>query len=113
MLSARDDMWIGFNDVNWEMRFLWTDGKGVQYTNWAKGYPVSFPDGRRTYGSDASVLSLLYTHNQLSIIFTCSPFLLTHTYYNYELLLLSEVAISFLNNVIHMLSLNSLTLVQI
>ncbi|TSL34563.1 Macrophage mannose receptor 1 [Bagarius yarrelli] len=55
MLSARDDMWIGFNDVNWEMRFLWTDGKGVQYTNWAKGYPVSYPDGRRaTYGTDAN-----------------------------------------------------------
>ncbi|XP_027025200.1 macrophage mannose receptor 1 isoform X1 [Tachysurus fulvidraco] len=52
MLNARDDMWIGLNDVNWEMRFLWTDGKGVKYTNWAKGYPVSFPDSRRGYGSD-------------------------------------------------------------
>ena len=37
------DMWIGMNDVNWEMRFLWTDGKGVTYTNWAKGHPSSSP----------------------------------------------------------------------
>ncbi|CAL8398736.1 unnamed protein product [Arctogadus glacialis] len=40
------DMWIGMNDVNWEMRFLWTDGKGVTYTNWAKGHPSSSPGGR-------------------------------------------------------------------
>uniref|UniRef100_A0A8B9LTS7 Mannose receptor, C type 1a n=1 Tax=Astyanax mexicanus TaxID=7994 RepID=A0A8B9LTS7_ASTMX len=52
MLSASDDMWIGLNDVNWEMRFLWTDGKGVTFTNWAKGHPVSIPDGRRSYGAD-------------------------------------------------------------
>ncbi|XP_056439582.1 macrophage mannose receptor 1 [Gadus chalcogrammus] len=40
------DMWIGMNDVNWEMRFLWTDGKGVTYTNWARGHPSSSPSGR-------------------------------------------------------------------
>ncbi|XP_002663014.2 macrophage mannose receptor 1 [Danio rerio] len=45
MLDSVDDIWIGFNDVNWEMRFLWTDGKGVSYTNWAKGVPSSMPDG--------------------------------------------------------------------
>ncbi|KAL1006843.1 hypothetical protein UPYG_G00077910 [Umbra pygmaea] len=43
------DMWIGLNDVNWEMRFLWTDGKGVSYTNWAKGHPMSVPDGRYSF----------------------------------------------------------------
>lgn len=51
MLGSEDDVWIGFNDVNWEMRFLWTDGKGVSYTNWAKGQPSSLPDGSsRMYG---------------------------------------------------------------
>lgn len=56
MLTVRDDVWIGLNDINWEMRFLWTDGKGVRFTNWAKGYPVSVPDGRRAYGVDVSFL---------------------------------------------------------
>uniref|UniRef100_A0A8B9LX51 Mannose receptor, C type 1a n=1 Tax=Astyanax mexicanus TaxID=7994 RepID=A0A8B9LX51_ASTMX len=56
MLSASDDMWIGLNDVNWEMRFLWTDGKGVTFTNWAKGHPVSIPDGRRSYGFDCVIM---------------------------------------------------------
>ncbi|XP_036377634.1 macrophage mannose receptor 1-like [Megalops cyprinoides] len=46
LLGMSVDMWIGLNDVNWEMRFLWTDGRGVYYTNWAKGHPVSVPDGR-------------------------------------------------------------------
>uniref|UniRef100_A0A8C1LC99 Macrophage mannose receptor 1 n=1 Tax=Cyprinus carpio TaxID=7962 RepID=A0A8C1LC99_CYPCA len=51
MLGADDDVWIGFNDVNWEMRFLWTDGKGVTYINWAKGHPSLHPDGSsRMYG---------------------------------------------------------------
>ncbi|KAJ7408292.1 Macrophage mannose receptor 1 [Pitangus sulphuratus] len=31
--------WIGLNDINHEMRFLWTDGTGVYFTNWAKGFP--------------------------------------------------------------------------
>uniref|UniRef100_A0A8C9WMS0 Macrophage mannose receptor 1 n=1 Tax=Scleropages formosus TaxID=113540 RepID=A0A8C9WMS0_SCLFO len=46
LLDMPSDMWIGLNDINWEMRFLWTDGKGVYYTNWAKGHPASVPDGR-------------------------------------------------------------------
>uniref|UniRef100_A0A8C7Y9T5 Mannose receptor, C type 1a n=1 Tax=Oryzias sinensis TaxID=183150 RepID=A0A8C7Y9T5_9TELE len=46
MFHYNEDFWIGMNDVNWEMHFVWTDGKGVSYTNWAKGHPVSSPDGR-------------------------------------------------------------------
>ncbi|XP_010904068.2 macrophage mannose receptor 1 [Esox lucius] len=49
MLGNPQDMWIGLNDVNWEMRFLWTEGKGVSYTNWAKGHPTSVPDGRYSF----------------------------------------------------------------
>ncbi|XP_015232976.1 PREDICTED: macrophage mannose receptor 1 [Cyprinodon variegatus] len=45
-LSQQDDLWIGMNDINWEMRFVWTDGKGISFTNWAKGHPASSPDGR-------------------------------------------------------------------
>uniref|UniRef100_A0A8B9SG96 C-type lectin domain-containing protein n=1 Tax=Anas platyrhynchos TaxID=8839 RepID=A0A8B9SG96_ANAPL len=33
------DTWIGLNDINHELRFLWTDGTGVYFTNWAKGFP--------------------------------------------------------------------------
>nr|XP_020445154.1 macrophage mannose receptor 1-like [Monopterus albus] len=44
MLGYSEDLWIGMNDVNWEMHFVWTDGKGISYTNWAKGHPVSVPD---------------------------------------------------------------------
>lgn len=33
------ETWIGLNDINHEMRFLWTDGTGVYFTNWAKGFP--------------------------------------------------------------------------
>lgn len=40
------------NDVNWEMHFVWTDGKGVGFTNWAKGHPVSVPNGRNTYNDE-------------------------------------------------------------
>ncbi|RXN31634.1 macrophage mannose receptor 1 [Labeo rohita] len=55
MLGSDDDVWIGFNDVNWEMRFLWTDGKGVSYINWAKGHPSLHPDGpSRMYGFSES-----------------------------------------------------------
>lgn len=61
MLSASDDVWIGLNDINREMRFLWTDGKGVLFTNWAKGHPVSVPDGR--IGMDVSAFCLLHTYN--------------------------------------------------
>ncbi|RXM96178.1 Zinc transporter ZIP12 [Acipenser ruthenus] len=50
LLDLPVDVWIGLNDINAEMRFLWTDGMGVYYTNWAKGYPVSMSKGRFTYG---------------------------------------------------------------
>ncbi|XP_070582570.1 macrophage mannose receptor 1-like [Erythrolamprus reginae] len=33
--------WIGLNARNWEEKFLWTDGSGIYFTNWAKGSPVS------------------------------------------------------------------------
>uniref|UniRef100_A0A8C0J0M3 C-type lectin domain-containing protein n=1 Tax=Chelonoidis abingdonii TaxID=106734 RepID=A0A8C0J0M3_CHEAB len=37
--DASTDTWIGLNDVNSEYTFLWTDGSGVYYTSWAKGFP--------------------------------------------------------------------------
>lgn len=37
--SAATDPWIGLNDINIERMFVWTDGSGVHYTNWAKGFP--------------------------------------------------------------------------
>ncbi|XP_042329972.1 macrophage mannose receptor 1-like [Sceloporus undulatus] len=37
--STSTDPWIGLNDINQEHHFLWTDGSGVYYTNWAKGSP--------------------------------------------------------------------------
>ncbi|XP_065254347.1 macrophage mannose receptor 1-like [Emys orbicularis] len=37
--DASTDTWIGLNDVNSEYTFLWTDGSGVYYTNWANGFP--------------------------------------------------------------------------
>ncbi|XP_070783907.1 macrophage mannose receptor 1 [Enoplosus armatus] len=49
MLRYNDDLWIGMNDVNWEMHFVWTDGKGISYTNWAKGHPISVPGGRYSF----------------------------------------------------------------
>lgn len=65
MLPSDDDVWIGLNDVNWENRFLWTDGNGVGYTNWAKGQPSSLPDGpSRMYGyfdSEAGIHTILLT----------------------------------------------------
>ncbi|XP_010742418.3 macrophage mannose receptor 1 [Larimichthys crocea] len=45
MVRYNDDLWTGMNDVNWEMRFVWTDGKRISYTNWAKGHPSSVPEG--------------------------------------------------------------------
>lgn len=40
------------NDVNWEMHFVWTDGKGISYTNWAKGHPASGADGRYSFSDE-------------------------------------------------------------
>ncbi|CAM4522259.1 unnamed protein product [Caretta caretta] len=33
------DAWIGLNDINHELKYLWTDGSGVYFTNWGKGFP--------------------------------------------------------------------------
>ncbi|XP_056155303.1 macrophage mannose receptor 1 [Lampris incognitus] len=49
MLAYPEDLWIGMNDVNWEMHFVWTTGNAISYTNWAKGQPVSMPDGHFSY----------------------------------------------------------------
>ncbi|XP_076014204.1 macrophage mannose receptor 1 [Genypterus blacodes] len=49
MLRYTEDLWIGMNDVNWEMHFVWTDGRSISYTNWAKGHPTSVPDGRHSF----------------------------------------------------------------
>lgn len=32
------NVWIGLNDINLEYTFFWTDGRGVYYINWGKGY---------------------------------------------------------------------------
>lgn len=52
MQRYTEDLWIGMNDVNWEMHFVWTDGKGIVYTNWAKGHPASSPEGRYSFSSE-------------------------------------------------------------
>uniref|UniRef100_A0A8D1P1N3 Macrophage mannose receptor 1 n=1 Tax=Sus scrofa TaxID=9823 RepID=A0A8D1P1N3_PIG len=44
MKDSTFNAWTGLNDVNSEHTFLWTDGRGVHYTNWGKGYP----GGRRS-----------------------------------------------------------------
>uniref|UniRef100_A0AAQ5X7Y7 Macrophage mannose receptor 1 n=1 Tax=Amphiprion ocellaris TaxID=80972 RepID=A0AAQ5X7Y7_AMPOC len=49
MLNYKEDLWIGMNDINWEMHFVWTDGKGISFTNWAKGHPTSSPDGHYVF----------------------------------------------------------------
>ncbi|XP_042329971.1 macrophage mannose receptor 1-like [Sceloporus undulatus] len=43
--NLQTDAWIGLNDINEEHMYLWTDGTGVNYTNWAKGFPSSNYDG--------------------------------------------------------------------
>ncbi|KAM7390313.1 hypothetical protein PAMA_008472 [Pampus argenteus] len=52
LLKYNEDLWIGMNDVNWEMHFVWTDGKGISYTNWAKGHPASAPGGRYSFSDE-------------------------------------------------------------
>ncbi|MBN3307386.1 MRC1 protein, partial [Amia calva] len=61
LLDMPVDAWIGLNDINREMRFLWTDGKAVSYTNWAKGNPVSMPDGRYLYIDEEYDCTLMAT----------------------------------------------------
>uniref|UniRef100_A0AAQ4QFA2 Mannose receptor C-type 1 n=1 Tax=Gasterosteus aculeatus aculeatus TaxID=481459 RepID=A0AAQ4QFA2_GASAC len=49
MLGYNGNLWIGMNDINWEKHFVWTDGKAISYTNWAKGQPTNVKrlhDGR-------------------------------------------------------------------
>ncbi|XP_062983516.1 macrophage mannose receptor 1-like [Elgaria multicarinata webbii] len=41
------DAWIGLNDINQEQMYLWTDGKGIHYTNWADGFPSPGYDADR------------------------------------------------------------------
>lgn len=64
-------MWIGMNDVNWEMHFVWTDGKGIQYTNWAKGHPVSMPSGRNSFNDEVISFSSSIVFNFQC--FSCQP----------------------------------------
>ncbi|XP_072859192.2 macrophage mannose receptor 1 [Pogona vitticeps] len=35
------EAWIGLNDINHDQMYLWTDGSGFHYENWAAGYPSS------------------------------------------------------------------------
>ncbi len=60
MLKSNEDLWIGMNDVNWEMHFVWTDGKGISFTNWAKGHPTSGPEGRYSFMDEVISTSPLY-----------------------------------------------------
>lgn len=32
-----DQVWIGASGVNQDEKFVWTDGKGMSYTNWQPG----------------------------------------------------------------------------
>ncbi|XP_058500083.1 macrophage mannose receptor 1 [Solea solea] len=47
LIKYEEDVWIGLSDISWEMHFVWTDGKGVTFTNWAKRHPMSMPDYAR------------------------------------------------------------------
>jgi len=69
LLFYNNDLWIGMNDVNWEMHFVWTDGKRISYTNWAKGHPTSGPRGH--YFTDEVVTMATYTSIAFSPL-TCS-----------------------------------------
>ncbi|XP_073715682.1 macrophage mannose receptor 1 isoform X3 [Misgurnus anguillicaudatus] len=53
MQSSPHEVWIGLNDITWEMQFVWTDGKGVKYTNWLEDQPVESPE-IRLYKRDIS-----------------------------------------------------------
>lgn len=63
MKDSTFNAWIGLNDVNSEHTFLWTDGRGVHYTNWGKGYPggrrssLSYEDVNITFKSPLYTLS--------------------------------------------------------
>lgn len=61
MVKYNEDLWIGMNDINWEMHFVWTDGKGISYTNWEKGQPSSGPS-RRFSDLEVSLLHFCQLH---------------------------------------------------
>lgn len=62
MKDSTFNAWIGLNDINSEHTFLWTDGRGVHYTNWGKGYPggrrssLSYEDVNITFRSPLCTL---------------------------------------------------------
>uniref|UniRef100_A0A669CF10 Macrophage mannose receptor 1 n=2 Tax=Oreochromis niloticus TaxID=8128 RepID=A0A669CF10_ORENI len=58
MLNYREDFWIGMNDVNWDMRFVWTDGKSISYTNWAIGEPAPSTPGKYFHESYDCVIMI-------------------------------------------------------
>uniref|UniRef100_A0A3B3ZFI9 C-type lectin domain-containing protein n=1 Tax=Periophthalmus magnuspinnatus TaxID=409849 RepID=A0A3B3ZFI9_9GOBI len=39
MHKYTEDLWIGMNDVNWEM-WMWIDNTVMDYTNWKPGMPT-------------------------------------------------------------------------
>lgn len=58
------------NDVNWEMHFTWTDGKGVSYTNWAKGHPTAGPSGRYSFMDEVvSTFTSLFKSSPAKLLF--------------------------------------------
>jgi len=67
MLTYNEDFWIGMNDVNWEMHFVWTDGKGISYTNWAKGHPTTLPQGRFAFMDEVISTPKHYPNNFVSV----------------------------------------------
>lgn len=58
--SVSTDAWIGLNDINWSRRFLWTDGSGVYYTNWATGSPKS-TDWQYNRGGEVDCVLMIKT----------------------------------------------------
>lgn len=64
MKNSTFNAWTGLNDINSEHTFLWTDGRGVHYTNWGKGYPggrrssLSYEDVSITVRSPLCTLSV-------------------------------------------------------
>uniref|UniRef100_K7FSL5 Mannose receptor C-type 1 n=1 Tax=Pelodiscus sinensis TaxID=13735 RepID=K7FSL5_PELSI len=57
------DAWIGLNDINSEYTFLWTDGKGVSYTNWARDFPHYRSKNPRT------IFGWRFTRNKADCVF--------------------------------------------
>lgn len=74
MKDSTFNAWTGLNDVNSEHTFLWTDGRGVHYTNWGKGYPggrrssLSYEDVNITSKSPLYALSVCLKSSYLRLI---------------------------------------------